>query len=263
MENFEKIISDAFEYINLARTNPSRFAEIVEGNLENYKTHNLYHREGDVPVITKEGKGPANELIETLRRSRPVKPLKISLGLSKAAQSWANFSWNQNIIGHFTPSSNSLSDRLDPFGKWSECVTEALDYGSLTGYEVIHSFLVDDGIESREHRINFLSGNFKKIGIGCGPHDNTKSVTVILLAGDFIDNPQMPNVEVPSGGIKNNWEVGSWIDGALKLTCDITTDIEDDKLIKTIKRFWEMGDGSSFINEDVIVSDKGDYSGSP
>ena len=71
--------------MNLARTEPRRYAELLEERRRYYRG-NRFERPGEIAIITTEGVGAVNEAIEFLRRVNPVGALQPSQGLSRAAQ---------------------------------------------------------------------------------------------------------------------------------------------------------------------------------
>ncbi|CAG9312383.1 unnamed protein product [Blepharisma stoltei] len=262
MPSYSEIIQEIFNEINVLRTNPLEFAEKVEKILPQYKTNNARHRPGAVPVITREGKNAAIEAINLLKNTEPLNALKWSEGLARAAQAHCNDSGSLGIIGHIGSRENSLQDRLEHFGKWDECIAEALDYGSVDGFETILTFLIDDGLSSRPHRQALLNPKFNMIGIGFGPHLEYKSIGCIVYAGDFKEKDDMENVEIPDGEIRIIPEVYDWLDGAVKVTCEVRTESDGSRSVRKVKKHWEMADGSTQITEDTVRTQRNPSSAS-
>lgn len=170
-----------------------------------------------------------------------------------------NDTGSKGIIGHIGSDESTLQDRLERYGRWSDSIAEALDYGSMSGFEVVCAFLVDDGLQTRPHRNAILNRRFHAVGVGVGPHSEYKVVVAVVLAGEFEDKDEsLPVVEVPEGEIAGTPEVENWMEGAVKMTCEIRTETEGDKVIKRIKKYWEMTDGSTQITEDTITLPKSD-----
>lgn len=251
MSSYSSLIHEVYSTINILRSNPREFAGLLEKVLHEYKANNARHRRGDVPVMTREGQIAVLEAIEVLKDTSPLEPLELSKGLCSAAQSHVNDTGNSGIVGHIGSKENTLQDRLEEFGRWSDCIAEALDYGSIEGFEIVSSLFVDDGLTTRPHRNALINPRFKKLGIGIGPHSEYKTVTCLVFAGEFTDK-EVTGVLVPEGRIQSVPEVEGWVEGAIKLTCEIRTENEGGKTIKRVKKYWEMSDGSTQITEDTI-----------
>ena len=252
MKAFSELIQEVYQEINNLRTDPQGFAVRFKEELSNFKSNNAKHRHGAVPIMTREGLSAASEALSTLESSSPLEALHLSKGLSSAAQSHCNDTGALGIVGHIGSRENTLQDRLEKCGKWSDCIAEALDYGSVSGFEVIVSFLIDDGLKTRPHRNALLNPRFRKIGIGMGPHSEYKTVTSVVFAGDFNEKDEIEIPEAPSSGVSAIPEVENWLEGAIKMTCEIRSETENGVTVKKIKKYWEMGDGSTQITEETI-----------
>ncbi|OMJ86701.1 hypothetical protein SteCoe_11710 [Stentor coeruleus] len=252
MKSYSDLIQEVYREINNLRTDPTTFSSRFEAELTAFKANNAKHRRGAVPVMTREGMSAAEEALIAIKKATPLENLHWSEGLAHAAQAHCNDTGALGIVGHIGSRENTLQDRLEKFGKWSDCIAEALDYGSIDGFEVVLSFLVDDGLKTRPHRNALLNPRFKRIGVGMGPHSEYKTVASVVFAGEFTDKDEIEPVEVPTGGISTINEVENWLEGAIKMTCEIRSETENGVTIKKIKKYWEMGDGSTQITEEVI-----------
>ena len=203
-------------------------------------------------MMTREGFNAAEEALAAIKKASPIEQLHLSEGLSHAAQSHCNDTGALGIVGHIGSRENTLQDRLEKYGKWSDCIAEALDYGSVDGFEVVMSFLVDDGLKTRPHRNALLNPRFKRVGVGMGPHSEYKTVASVVFAGEFTDKDDMDTVEAPQGGVGSVHEVENWMEGAIKMTCEIRSETENGVTVKKIKKYWEMGDGSTQITEETM-----------
>ncbi|CAG9323476.1 unnamed protein product [Blepharisma stoltei] len=254
---WEQITLNIFHEINDARTNPQKFAERIEHTLKSYKENRSKHRAGSVPIMTREGISAVIEAINALKASEPLHALSWSEGLAKAAQAHCNDSGSLGIIGHVGSMENNLQDRVEYFGRWSGSVAEALDYTSVDGFEVVCAFLIDDGLPTRPHRHALLNPDFHKVGIGSGPHSEYKTTSSIIFAGDFHDSAESDSVEVPGGAPELADEVYNWLDGAVKVTCNLRTETVGGKTRKIMKKIWEMSDGTEQITENEVKEDNG------
>jgi uncharacterized protein YkwD len=252
MKSYSDIIQEVYKEINNLRTDPSSFSKRFESELLLFKSNNAKHRNGAVPVMTREGVSAAEEALLVLQKASALEQLHWSEGLSRAAQYHCNDTGSLGIVGHIGSRENTLQDRLEKFGRWNDCIAEALDYGSVDGFEVVMAFLIDDGLKTRPHRNALLNPRFKRIGVGIGHHSEYKTVVSVVFAGEFTDKEDLEPVEIPQGGINAIAEVENWLEGAIKLTCEIRTETENGTTIKKIKKYWEMGDGSTQITEEVL-----------
>jgi len=251
MPSFRRIIQQVLQELNQIRTNPKEFAERMEESFSNFKENKALHRPGAVPVMTREGIDAAKEALEQVKNTEPMEPLEWSIGLGKAAQSHVNDTGPLGIVGHIGSRENSFQDRLEVFGKWNDCIAEALDYGSVNGFEVVLALLVDDGLPTRPHRQAILNPRFRKVGVGVGPHSEYRSVSCVVFAGEFSDKEDVQEVDVPSGGVRRIKDVENWLDGAVKLTCETRTEFERGTNVKKVKKYWEMSDGSTQVTEET------------
>ena len=257
MSTFQDLINSIYLEINHLRESPREFAKKLEEEFENYKSNNARHRPGTVPVLTREGLKAVREAHSKLESIESLPPLDWSIGLSAAALSHCNDTGPLGIVGHIGSTEATLQQRIEKNGKWSDSIAEALDYGSVTGFEVVMSLLVDDGLTTRPHRNALLNPKFTKVGIGAAPHSEFKTIACILFAVDFEDN-DTPDIEAVSEAVvPNNPEVSDWLDGAVKLTCEVRVDTENGIAVKKAKKYWEMHDGSIQITEEILNTKPG------
>ncbi|OMJ68445.1 hypothetical protein SteCoe_34097 [Stentor coeruleus] len=253
MSTFQLLIQEIYDEINQLRENPKHFAEKLEYEFDNYKSNNARHRPGTVPVLTREGLKAVKEAHEELENIESLPPLQWSEGLSIAALSHCNDTGPLGIVGHIGSKETTLQQRIERNGKWSESIAEALDYGSVSGFEVVMSLLVDDGLTTRPHRKALLNPNYSKVGIGAAPHSEFKTVACILFAVSYDDNEDIEPESISDGKVPSNPEVSNWLDGAVKLTCEVRVETENGVSVRKAKKYWEMHDGTIQITEEVLT----------
>ena len=252
MSTFQKLIQDIFYEINQLREDPKSFAKELEGQFELYKQNNARHRPGTVPVLTREGLKAVKEAYDELERHESLPPLQWSDGLASAALSHCNDTGPLGIVGHIGSKETTLQQRIEKNGKWSESIAEALDYGSVSGFEVVMSLIIDDGLVTRPHRKALLNPSFTKIGVGAAPHSEFKTVACVLFAVSYEDNETIDPEVVNDGVVPSNPEVSNWLDGAVKLTCEVRVETDNGVSVRKAKKYWEMQDGSIQITEEVL-----------
>jgi uncharacterized protein YkwD len=251
MTTYSDIANQIYHEINELRANPAQYAEKLEALRENYKANNSFHRPGDVPVLTREGVAALDNAITALRAANPLPQIKLSSGLTVAAQAHVNDTGKNSLIGHNGSDDSTFLQRLDGVGKWKGSIAEALDYGSISAFEIIGNLLIDDGQPTRPHRQALLNKNYKHVGYGYGPHEEYKTTANIILATEFTDNEELPSVPVPEGVLTESLEARNWLEGAVRLTCEVTTEAEGSKIIRRYVKHWELSDGSSKTTTEV------------
>lgn len=251
-QTYEQITQHVFAEINNVRIDPPKFAERLEYFIQDYKSNGAKHRVGTVPVMTREGISAAQEALQALYTTEPLPALEWSVALARCAQAHCNDTGKLGIIGHVGSQENGLQDRLGYFGNWSGSVAEALDYTSVDGFEVVCTFLIDDGLPTRPHRNAILNPDYSKVGVGSSSHIEYKTTTSIIFAGDFQDDENIPEVEIPDSAPEQSTEVKEWLDGAVKVTFEQRTITRNGKTKKILKKFWEMSDGSIEETESPV-----------
>lgn len=249
MPKYAEAIRGVVSEINECRENPAAYAYRLESWVEMY-AGNVRYRDEDVPVLTTEGVSALSQAISQLKRTPPSPPLLFSPGLFSAAQLHCEGLGAEGGTSH--QGDLGLRQRLAKFGHWGGKVVEALDFGSIAAREVVVSLLIDDGLPTREHRTALVSPDYRLIGVGFGPHEAYKSVCTVLLATKFSEHEGATQLSMPPGVLLGTWEARGWLEGAVRLNCEITSDMENDVMVKRVVKTWEMQDGSERRTEEVI-----------
>lgn len=251
MTTYSDIANQIFHEVNELRANPAQYADKLEALRENYKANNALHRPGDVPVLTREGVAALDDAVQALRSTGNLSELKPSAGLIAAAQGHVNDTGKNSLIGHNGSDDSTFLQRLDGSGHWKGSVAEALDYGSVSAFEIVSNLLIDDGQPTRPHRAALLNKNYKQIGYGFGPHEEYKTTANLILATAFEDNEEITSVPVPEGILTESFEAKNWLEGAVRLTCEVTTEAEGSKIVRRYVKHWELSDGSTKTTTEV------------
>mmetsp|Transcript_13814 Transcript_13814/g.2214 ORF Transcript_13814/g.2214 Transcript_13814/m.2214 type:complete len:83 (+) Transcript_13814:469-717(+) len=82
-----------------------------------------------------------------------------------------------------------------------------------------------------------MNKKFACVGIGSGPHTQYKSMVAIIFAGDFSEDNSAPEIQEPEGEIPTVPEVGEWLEGAVKMTCEVRSGVEEGKQVKKLKKY--------------------------
>lgn len=176
---------DLLTEINQARAQPQVYAGYLEKlkprfNGKQYTTETLQ-------VETQEGWDAVDDAIKFLRSATPAGPLSTSQGLCLAASSHVKDQSASGATGHAGAGKMLIEQRVKPFGTWQGDIGENLVYGDESARDRILTWLIDDGVASRGHRLRIMSQVYKVAGVSCGPHPDYGAMCVLALAGGFSD----------------------------------------------------------------------------
>jgi len=174
------------EEMNLARTEPGRYAQFLEERRRYYRGRR-FERPGEVAIITNEGVSAVDEAIEFLRRVKPVGALRPSRGMSRAAADHVRDQGPSGSTGHQGNDGSRMSHRVKRYGRWSGKLGENVSYGRSDARDVVVQLIVDDGIRSRGHRRNMFDPEFRVLGVGCGQHAGYRTMCVMTFASGYDD----------------------------------------------------------------------------
>ena len=256
MATFKEFAHKIFEEINCLRECPKEFAEKMKNEFKHYKENNVRHRPGTVPLYTREGINAIEEAYHEVLKVHQLSHLEWSHGLSCAATDHCIDTGRLGIVGHIGSQETSLQGRIERYGKWSGSVIEALDYGSITAFEVVMSLIIDDGLTTRPHRKAILNPSFTKIGVGAAAHTEFKTITCIIFSVNFTQNDDISEIYYPDDPLPSNPVIEDWLEGAVKVTCEIREETEYGRKVKKIKKHWQMADGTiRTVEENIIEPD--------
>ena len=153
--------------VNLARTQPQAYAEIVARSAG--------------------GSRAAAETIRFLQRARPLAALEHSNGLAEAALSHVADQSGSGGFGHVGRDGAHSFQRIARYGQWQGAVGENIDYGTRNARAIVVRLIVDDGVPGRKHRVNIFNKTFRVAGIAAGSHARYGAMCVMDFAGDFIE----------------------------------------------------------------------------
>jgi uncharacterized protein YkwD len=161
--------------INLARTNPQQYAQVVAAQTAGY--HGV------------EGDKAFTEAVRFLTKTRPLPPLTASPGMCNSALSYVLLSGPVGGRGHKAVDGSQPWDRMARFGKWFGSAGEDIDYGMHDARAIVVRLIVDDGVRDRGHRKNIFSSSFHVAGAATGYHATYGAMCVIDFAGGFVETP--------------------------------------------------------------------------
>ncbi|MBK6284749.1 MAG: CAP domain-containing protein [Draconibacterium sp.] len=173
--------------INLFRSNPADYADKYIAPLaKNYKGKLLYYP-NDKPLLTKEGVRAVNECVRELKKVAPLSVVSPSSGLTKAADDHVKDQSKTGKTGHYGSDRSDSRKRMERYGDWKVRIAENIAYGGTSARQVIIYLLIDDGVQDRGHRKNFIQPEFKNVGVSVGFHPEYNTMCVMDFAGFFVD----------------------------------------------------------------------------
>ncbi len=167
---------DIIAEINLARTAPQQYAQILASRTTGYRGI--------------EGEGVVRDAIHFLEKQRPLAPLTVSEGMRSSALTHVLDVGSRGGRGHVGSNGSQPSDRMERFGKWTGRWGENIDYGQRDARATVIRLIVDDGVRrSRGHRKNIFSSDFRVAGSATGFNASFGSMCVIDFAAGFVEAP--------------------------------------------------------------------------
>jgi len=155
--------------VNLARTDPGQYASFLEEWSQYYNDKEI-ERAGQPTIITQEGVSAVKEAIRYLRAASSLPLLKISIGMSLAAEDHVKELGPAGTLGHRGLTGSCPPNRVNRYGAWKEAIGEAIYYGRDDARDVVMALIIDDGVPSHGHRHHIFDPAFRIVGVACGPH---------------------------------------------------------------------------------------------
>lgn len=248
MPRYSEVVQGVVKEINDLRRNPQSFLDKLTAYLAGYRGL-MRHRSEDAPVLTREGRTPVLEAIDTLRALPPLRTCQWNEALGSSAQAHCLSLSSQSV-----PDIQLTNPRvpIELYGKWTGDFVEMLDFGGLSPTEIVCSLLVDDGLPSRDHRTSLLAADFRHIGVGCAPHCHHTTVTTILMASKFTAHSKFERCFPPGDVIPVNRQAAEWLEGAVKVTCEVETETVQGVVRKKVVKVWEMENGETEVREESL-----------
>ena len=160
--------------VNLARENPKLYATFVA---ESRPFH-----------MIERGRA-VDEAVRFLQKTRPLQPLTLSSGMSRAAADHCA-EQVEGQLGHDGGDRSSPGDRISRYGSWSTTWGENISYSRKTAREVVLALIIDDGVRSRGHRKNIFNPKFNYAGAAFGLHARYRTVCTIDFAGGYAERAE-------------------------------------------------------------------------
>lgn len=172
--------------INLARTNPRKYASLLEAT-KKYYDGKFFHRSDESILKTREGVKAVNEAIRFLHNASKLAPLSLSRGMSLGAKDHVRDIGPRGATRHKGSDGSTPGDRVNRYGTWQVGIAENIFYGGDEAREIVMGLIIDDGVSGRGHRKNIFKPGFRVVGVACGNHDKYRAVCVIDFAVGYAE----------------------------------------------------------------------------
>lgn len=182
--NFNELTQNIIKEINIARTDPEAYIQILENDKQYFKDNVLY-RPNEDPLRTQEGESAHDEAIDFLKSQVALKELTFSEHLSQACLDHVKDIGKTGAVSHEGSNKETISQRLEQYAEWDFVLCQNIDFGGKNVTEIMISFITGDGDSSRTHRKNIFRNDINYIGAASGKHKDTDVVSVIAYAGNI------------------------------------------------------------------------------
>jgi uncharacterized protein YkwD len=173
VSNASDLSDQVLAEINLARTNPQQYAQIIASQYTGYRGI--------------EGNRVVGEAVHFLEKARPLPALTTSSGMCSSALSHVLEMGPVGGRGHKGANGSQPWDRMAQFGRWLGRAGENIDYGVHDARTIVARLIVDDGVAGRGHRKNIFSRDFHVAGAATGYHAAFGAMCVIDFADGFVE----------------------------------------------------------------------------
>jgi hypothetical protein len=201
MLEFERAMLTKIEEIRTARGRDI-LVKRLEDRVSHYKDKEYHDPKSTAIQITVEGKQPVLDALKYLKGARieengthslesdfspvPAPPLRCS------SQDHAFDVGTVGTASHTSSNGESPGERMSRYCCWQQTCSEVIYYGALAGndqksihdiaQDVIDALIIDDGVESRGHRLALFDGRLERGGVGVSEHAVYGNVVVVNLA---------------------------------------------------------------------------------
>jgi uncharacterized protein YkwD len=182
ISQLEKEIIDE---MNLARTEPQKYAAFVEEYKKYYDGNRLTIPGRKKALVTNDGVAAVDEAISFLRAAQPLPAFGVAKGVCSAAADHAKDLAGKGITGHRGSDGSTPNARVDRYGSWDAVIGETVVYEVSTARQIIISLIIDDGVPNRGHRRNIFDPNYHVTGISVSEPLTFGSKCVIDYVGGF------------------------------------------------------------------------------
>ncbi len=164
------LAAEVLAEMNLARTQPSVYAKTL--------------------ATTRVGQTKTAAVLEAIRfleTAAPLPPLVGSPGMTKAALEHVQDLGPRGGRGHHGKDGSTPFQRISRHGQWSGSAAENIYYGSGDARGIVCAWIVDEGVASRQHRLNIFSPALTLAGVAHGAHTGFGAMCVADFAAVYTE----------------------------------------------------------------------------
>ncbi|MBF2036285.1 MAG: hypothetical protein IGR92_12620 [Leptolyngbyaceae cyanobacterium T60_A2020_046] len=181
--------------MNRLRQNPAAYADWLE-RTRGYYNGAILSWPGEARLQTVEGTLGLEDAIAVLRRTPPLPPLRLSAGLSQAADDHAKDLIQTNRFSAQGSDGSTAEQRATRYGIFEGRFQELVSQGLRDPAAIVASLVIDDGNINRNYRRALLDPDYQYLGVRCLPQGNL-SLCVTNFAMLYTDAGQ--TVATPFG----------------------------------------------------------------
>eukprot|EP00040_Diaphanoeca_grandis_P001374 m.275514 g.275514 ORF g.275514 m.275514 type:complete len:394 (-) comp119506_c0_seq1:94-1275(-) len=183
--NYTDMRQEIFESLNKTRADPKRLIPLLERHLIGFINNGKLRVAGSKTRARVDGAKGCRDAIEFLRKQKPVRLLRRSGRIDRAAQDHCFDLGPNNKLSHYGVLDNCAPDvrlkRRGFVGSMSEIACAHAD--ETNGDSYIMEFVLDDGNPAFGHRHRVFDATYDCAGVGLGPYVPSSHVCVIDLGG--------------------------------------------------------------------------------
>lgn len=183
---------ELFMLINSFRQNPGKLIPFLNGLIPRFDGKVYHPRSGQDSFITQEGVMVVYEALDFAKGLTPLPAFRFSQALYLSAQTHLSDIGTHGLASHKSSKGESLSQRVDGFGRWRVLVAENIAFNDCTAEDVLINFLLDDGNVNRGHRENLFNAKLGVLGVAFGRHSVYGHCCVANFAGQMEELPELP-----------------------------------------------------------------------
>ena len=165
-------IEEVLGYVNEARTNPRKFADYVQEDIDSFIDDRHMPLVPGCLYSVNESRQTWVDCKNFLLNQPKLPPYELSEALNLTTKDHATDMVQNNVDGHTGSDGSSLTDRLErrcgeiTSGAWAENIGSDFDVeGRNHALKTVLGLIIDDGVMSRGHRKNIFSKDYRFIGI--------------------------------------------------------------------------------------------------
>ena len=243
--DYKQMAKEVYEFLNQVRQNPQSIVPELQKMKKHYKDKEYRNPAFNYYIMTEEGVAAVDDAIKYLESSYPQQTLERHEGLEEAARELVDHLGPEGMTNAKDPAM-AIEKRVKQKINEPGAIAENLSFGWPNAREIVIQMIVDDGVPSRGHRSNIMSGNFEKVGVAIGKHKTFQCVCALEFWGKgkkenlSFDKYEIDKGEWPSDATGLQKHLESKSDGEKKrilLTYTFTL-TNGEKVVKT-KEFVE------------------------